>query len=78
MRDERAYHKGWQSERPLTETSRKVKFYLGKTSVRLLFQDEHRRASFITTDFDLAEKLYEDFIAGRIDTADVMDMKERV
>lgn len=67
----REYHKGWQSDRPLTRDSRRVKWYEGKvgeaTSIRLEFSDAFGALNRFYTDRDEATKVYEAFIAGEYD-----------
>lgn len=72
----RIYHKSWQSDRPLKTTSRRVKWYQGDGDIRLEFMDPLRKVNHITTDRDEATRLYESFISGDLDTADILDLQE--
>lgn len=62
----RAYHKGWQSDRPLKPTSRKVKWYRGETT-RLQFEDTTGKIHRVYKSVEVATSVYESYIAGDFD-----------
>jgi hypothetical protein len=74
----RAYHKGWQSDRPMKRTTRRVKWYQNSTgdgpdlSIRLKFDDQYGEVSDYFTDRAEATARYEAFIAGEFSTWDLM------
>jgi hypothetical protein len=72
----RAYHKGWQSDRPLKRTSRRVKWYegevAGKLSIRLEFLDEDLKMNEFYYDREKATADFEAFVAGTLTCAEVL------
>lgn len=64
----RAYHKSWQSDRPLKRMSRRVRWYEGRAgetlSIRLNFEDGYGSSNRFYSDRDAATRDYESFIAG--------------
>lgn len=77
----RTYHKSWQSERPMTRTTRRVKMYVGEFDVRLKFEDEF---GVVNTYHDVcdqsftmlnneAQELWDAFKRGGITTQGIRD-----
>lgn len=74
---QRAYHKGWQSDRPLKRHSRRVKWFEGGGSIRLMFEDGLGRSNRFYTDKAKATADYEAFIAGEFGALDApLETKE--
>ena len=75
----RSYHKGWQSDRPLKPTSRRVNWYepgQSDETIRLEFMDEYGKVNQFYDTFAKATYAFEGFIAGRFTTLDIRDEKK--
>lgn len=62
----RAYHKSWQSDRPMKKETKRVRWFQGRgLQIRLCFEDQFGRTNrFYPEDGVEATKAYEAFIAG--------------
>jgi hypothetical protein len=76
----RAYHKSWQSDRPLKPDSRRVKWYRPgdpDETIRLEFMDEFGKVNCYYATEAEATASYEAFIAGEVSVIVLLDEKER-